>query len=226
MKKITLSAAILALAMMGCSDAGLDNSVASTNEVKKEAQNQNFLAKNYFEQGLWQGMVRHEYPGFAIDVNTYAEGAHGVGAYSLAYGPVPTVANVLTVAVAYCEFDANATYGYSCAKHSADFVSGIGLTPIDPMNPHSSAKEVETRTSNLNNVPVGGIATVTAVGVVWNQGAPNEDVFGVTHYSGPLNDYTAGLVYQKYLLQAQDNIMNNRCIDWMPGQNPCYYHWH
>ena len=60
MKKVTISAAVLALAMMGCSDAGLDNSVASTNEVKKEAQNQNFLAKNYFEQGLWQGMVRHE----------------------------------------------------------------------------------------------------------------------------------------------------------------------
>ena len=33
MKKITLSAAILALAMMGCSDTGVDNSVASTSEV-------------------------------------------------------------------------------------------------------------------------------------------------------------------------------------------------
>ena len=33
MKKITLSAAILASAMMGCSESGLDNSVASTSEV-------------------------------------------------------------------------------------------------------------------------------------------------------------------------------------------------
>ena len=36
MKKITLSAAIVALAMMGCSDAGLDNSVASTSEINSE----------------------------------------------------------------------------------------------------------------------------------------------------------------------------------------------
>ena len=46
MKKITLSAAALALAMMGCSDAGLDNSVASTNEVKNESQNAALLAKS------------------------------------------------------------------------------------------------------------------------------------------------------------------------------------
>ncbi|MDY6330209.1 MAG: hypothetical protein SPL52_01755 [Fibrobacter sp.] len=45
MKKITLSAAIMALAMMGCSDAGLDNSVASTSEVKN-TQDQTFLAKS------------------------------------------------------------------------------------------------------------------------------------------------------------------------------------
>ena len=44
MKKVTLSAAILAVAMMGCSDMGVDNSVASTNEVKSE-QPGNFLAK-------------------------------------------------------------------------------------------------------------------------------------------------------------------------------------
>lgn len=46
MKKITLSAAALALALMGCSDAGMDNSVASTsvNEVKNE-NTVPFLAK-------------------------------------------------------------------------------------------------------------------------------------------------------------------------------------
>lgn len=36
MKKITLSATVLALTMMGCSDSGLDNSVASTSEVKSD----------------------------------------------------------------------------------------------------------------------------------------------------------------------------------------------
>ena len=51
MKKVTLSATILALSMMGCSDAGLDNSVASTNEVKAEPTQEssygdNFLAKS------------------------------------------------------------------------------------------------------------------------------------------------------------------------------------
>ena len=54
MKKVTLSAAILALAMMGCSDAGLDNSVASApaSEVKSE-QTHNFLAK--FAIGVLEG---------------------------------------------------------------------------------------------------------------------------------------------------------------------------
>lgn len=33
MKKIALSAAVMALTMMGCSESGLDNSVASTSEV-------------------------------------------------------------------------------------------------------------------------------------------------------------------------------------------------
>ncbi len=43
MKKITLSAAIMALAMMGCSDVGLDNSVASasTSELKSDQVLQN-----------------------------------------------------------------------------------------------------------------------------------------------------------------------------------------
>lgn len=49
MKKVTMSAAVLALALMGCSDAGLDNSVASTstNEVKSEKTSP-ILAKSIY----------------------------------------------------------------------------------------------------------------------------------------------------------------------------------
>ena len=51
MKKSTLSAAIVALAMIGCSESGLDNSVASTSDVKNEqilqnANNTLLLAKS------------------------------------------------------------------------------------------------------------------------------------------------------------------------------------
>lgn len=40
MKKVTLSAAILALTMMGCSETGVDNSMtATTSDAQKEKNN-------------------------------------------------------------------------------------------------------------------------------------------------------------------------------------------
>jgi hypothetical protein len=216
MKKVTISAAVLALALMGCSDAGLDNSVASTNEVKKESA---ILAK-MAQQPLQRGMISYNYYGVSVIVNTYTEGSNGVGEYWLASGPLPNVANVLTVAVAYCDFD---QFGeYTCNQHSANFQNGTSDKPNNPLNPFSMANNVKTRTSNMVNIPHDAIGVVSAFGAVWNQGTPKEDVFNAATYAGPLNDYTAYLVYSKYLLQAQDNLLNNRCIDWMPGDDPCH----
>lgn len=45
MKKVTLGAVVWALAMMGCSESGMDNSVTSANEVKSE-NIMPFLAKS------------------------------------------------------------------------------------------------------------------------------------------------------------------------------------
>lgn len=223
MKKMTLSAALLAVVLMGCSESGLDNSVASTSDVKAEPA---FLARTFL-QDFHQGQGAYPIFDNVLHVNTYEEGNHGAGEYYFPNGPLPSVANVLTVAVAYCEYDPNDhVYGYSCAKHSAGFESGVGLTPIDPLNSKSTARNVKAYTGSLENVPVGGIGVVSSISVVWNQGASNEDIFGVSLYSGPLNQNTAMKVYQKYLLQAHDNILNNRCIDWMPDQDPCYYPWH
>ena len=107
MKKITLSAAIMALAMMGCSDAGLDNSVASTNEVKNE-QTQNFLAKinaqseNIVNVPLSEGapgvgdgyqFVAYPHAGLGIQVQTRVDldwdGYEGQGEFFVAAAPFP-----------------------------------------------------------------------------------------------------------------------------------------
>ena len=227
MKKVTLSAAILALSMMGCSDAGLDNSVASApaSEVKSE-QTHNFLARNFY-QDFHQGFGQYRFAGGVITVNTYEEGNHGAGEFYFPNGPLPSVVNVLTVAVAYCENDpSDPVYGYSCAKHSAGFQSGAGLTPIDPRNPISTGRNVKATTGSLENVPMGGLGVVSSIAAVFDQGTPNEDIWGVSLYSGPLTEYTAMKVYQKYLLQAADNMANNRCLNWMPGQPKCFERWH
>ena len=228
MKKVTLSAAILALSMMGCSDAGLDNSVASApaSEVKSE-QTHNFLARNFY-QDFHQGLGIYRFSGGVINVNTYEEGNHGAGAFAFSGGPLPSVVNVLTVAVAYCEYDPNDhKYGYSCAKHSAGFQSGATDKSIDPRNPdHSSGRDVKAITGSLENVPMGGLGVVSSIAAVFDQGTPTEDIWGVSLYSGPLTYNTAMKVYQKYLLQAAENMANNRCLNWMPDDDECFERWH
>ena len=117
MKKITLSAAIMALAMMGCSDAGLDNSVASTSEVSVEqvqssANEPLVLAKlgampNYHAReainnlqptgGNWysdhDGYARYQYPNYPIDVEMQTrvdldwDGYEGQGEFHVLLAP-------------------------------------------------------------------------------------------------------------------------------------------
>ena len=128
MKKITLSAAIVALAMMGCSDAGLDNSVASTSEINSEqiqssANEPLVLAKlgarpNYRDRqaidnlqptgGNWNynynGYERYQYPNLAIDVEMQTridldnDGYEGQGVFNALVTPFKP--NIIIGAVA------------------------------------------------------------------------------------------------------------------------------
>ena len=74
MKKVTLSAALLALMMMGCSDVGLDNSVASINEVKSEPA---FLAKSGY---VWPThALAVQEPLQKVDANNYVYHSYNTG---------------------------------------------------------------------------------------------------------------------------------------------------
>ena len=218
MKKVTISAAVLALAMMGCSDAGLDNSVASTNEVKKEAQDQNFLAKmepQPLMHGI-DGMVDYYYDnGLAIRVHSYVHptSPKGVGAFWKMSGPTPDVTNILTVAVAGCGIKANNQF--KCDHHRAHHESGYPNGPI-------FSNDMKSSTTYLD-VPRETIGVVAAFGAVWNSGTPNEDIFNAASYSGALDYGSALQVYYKYLLQAHNNLLNNRCIDYVPNETNCNY---
>ena len=130
MKKVTLSAALLTLTMMGCSDMGVDNSVASTskNDVKSE-QTQNFLAKSGdnpydmgFSGGNWYGNhngyenYTFEEIGIQVQMQTYFEGTNGKGVFHVMNAPFnPNFIRVVTQPYykcrgevsAYCDFPGN-----------------------------------------------------------------------------------------------------------------------
>ena len=82
MRKVALSAAILALSMMGCSDVGLDNSVASTNEVNVEPAQEssygaNFLAKSGYVWPTHSLAVQE--PLQKVDANNYVYHSYNTG---------------------------------------------------------------------------------------------------------------------------------------------------
>ena len=215
MKKVTLSAAILALAMMGCSDAGLDNSVASApaSEVKSE-QTHNFLAKltpeplSSGEVGLEHtGFKRYVYPndGIIVNVHTrpddYTWKSRGRATIWVESPVAADVASVITVAVAGCSMGSNGDV--NCTYHRAN------------LDAKFNSRGFDVYTAELP-VAYGQVGVMAAYGAVWNLGKKNQNEFNATTYGGNLPDNMAEAVYRKYLLQAHYNINHGRPIDEMP----------
>ncbi|MBQ7081416.1 MAG: hypothetical protein IJM92_17510 [Fibrobacter sp.] len=213
MKKVTLSAAILAVAMMGCSDMGVDNSVASTNEVKSE-QPGNFLAKltpepiSSGEVGLeHSGYKRYVYPedGIAVRVHSrpddYTWKSRGRATIWVESSVAADVATVVSVAVAGCSMGNNGDV--TCTHHRANWDSKAATRGFD------------VYTAELP-VPYGQVGVMAAYGAVWNLGKPSQNEFNSVTYGGALPDNMAYSVYQKYILQAVYNINHGRPIDEMP----------
>ncbi|WP_173474716.1 hypothetical protein [Fibrobacter succinogenes] len=215
MKKVTLSAAILALAMMGCSDAGLDNSVASApaSEVKSE-QTHNFLAKltpetlSSGEDGLeHSGYKRYVYPtdGIAVRVHSrpddYTWKPRGRATLWVESSVAADVATVITVAVAGCSMGRNGDV--TCNYHRANWDAKFNSRGFDVF------------TAELP-VSYDQVGVMAAYGAVWNLGRRNMNEFYTATYGGNLPDNMADAIYRKYLMQAQYNINNGRPIDEMP----------
>lgn len=207
MKKITLSAAILALAMMGCSDAGLDNSVASTtSETQSEYkikldENPNFLAKgsfggcdDYVSYGCGETVQigKHKYSyAFATDVNARNQGysALGLSVDNLDYA-IPDYVHTYAVCVrgcnelGYCQehtpIATNSLASYKVGSHSNDFLYTM-CTPL-----------------------VGGdrnsISVISTFAAVFNARKPDQFILQMSAHSSNLNQNQALLAYRHYMM--------------------------
>ena len=213
MKKVTLSAAILALMMMGCSDAGLDNSVASANEVNAD-QGRALLAKltpepiSSGEVGLeHSGYKRYVYPedGIAVRVHSRPDDftwkSRGRATIWVETSVAADLATVVSVAVAGCTMASNGDV--TCAHHRANWDSKAATRGFD------------VYTAELP-VLYEQVGVVAAYGAVWNLGKPSQNEFSSVTYGGTLPDSLAYSVYQKYILQAVYNINHRRPIDEIP----------
>ena len=207
MKKITLSAAILAMTMMGCSDMGVDNSVASTNDVKQEKSSANTVAslkKATIEETSLEVSYGHyttlDNMSFAFYGSSDVEESYekrGIGTFT-AYasnGSKFDEVTGITLNVANCYYIAD---GAEC-----QYIDW----KVDRWRPVQSGQLIINQTSNvLNFIDRDRITSISHFSGVWHKGRNDEVTLSGSTYSGYLNDThnpnMAVLVAQKYFPMA------------------------
>ncbi len=223
MKKVTLSAAILALSMMGCSDVGLDNSVASApaSEVKSE-QSGNHLAKSiYYNWGSTYtylfnmdpenpyndgyGFFATEEAGIGFSVKTIIDqdwdGTEAQGEFIIHGAPfAPRTFFAATGLFSDCSYNEPYYTTANCKGFAnVDYV-------YDPQNVNKLSAVVTSprnpRGQKLANDKLSGAVSVF-VGV-WNQNSPYELPLKGATYRGPIFDGANGAkkalaIYRKYI---------------------------
>lgn len=214
MKKVTLSAAVLALAMMGCSDAGLDNSVASTNDAKSVQNASNAVAALMKASDNEEDfLIHYEYRTSHYGVNFAFYGSseveesidnRGIGEFRIytSNNSKIDVINGITLNVADCRLDgqsAKCKYVIWNADRWFNVPSGATVT---------------NRTDNtLHFIDRDRITTISTFAGVWNMGRSNEVIMSGSTYDGYLertnNKYLAMLVAQKYLPMAAAEFENS-----------------
>lgn len=233
MKKITLSAAIMALAMMGCSDVGLDNSVASTNDVKQE-KSYNSLAKiNDPQNAVFHRLLNmvptdnngngYEYYAFVdagigiqfhtIDDSDY-DGHEAKAVFNIAQLPFNYIAQaplypntILVVTGLFSDCD---SYGYCTGFHNVGvaFKENKNISNVSiqsPPNPRG-----EKLSPNKWYMEYG---TMSAFVAVWNQGTTSELVTNGAIYHGGMFEAPDGAskvrgIYNRYIWpEIRDRII-------------------
>lgn len=214
MKKVTLSAAVLALAMMGCSDAGLDNSVASTNDAKSVQKSSNVVsalmkASDSEEDFLihYEYRTSHYGVNFAFYGSSYVEenvSNRGVGEFYIytSNNSKIDVVNGITLNVADCRLDGQSA--------KCKYV----IWKADRWYNVRSGELVTNRTDNtLHFIDRDRITTISTFAGVWNMGRSNEVIMSGSTYDGYLertnNKFLAMLVAQKYLPMAAEEFENS-----------------
>ena len=222
MKKITLSAAILALAMMGCSDTGVDNSVASasTNEVKIVetkpslarivASPENIEIEHLTPGNNGYRFYPYEKYGIGVEMATVVDldwdGYEGQSAYHVLDAPYnPNIIHVVTTLVADCIFK---FYPYTLCKtertgsaHVPNTDVALVQTPRDGLG--------QKVAHDMDGAKIGAVSAFVAI---WNQGTPVEIVLKAATYSGGLFQGNDGLkkaqaVYDTYIKGEVCNIL-------------------
>jgi len=237
MKKITLSAAVLAMTMMGCSDMGLDNSVASTNEVKSEptqqtAYNADFLAKSatgfYRDEELSggnygnnnNGYERYAYEvGIEVQMQSYIDygGVTSIGAYHVMNAPYrPDVIRVMTLPLYHCRLTNNQTDAYC---HKGD-KSRLGVVTVDNKTMGTNIMGATAESAELIHPSIADpneANVISSFTAIWNQGRSDEVILTAVTYNGPWfqrqvngeGKKLAKKAYQKYFLPAVADYFNH-----------------
>ena len=223
MKKITLSAAILAMTMMGCSDMGIDNSVASTNDVKQE-QSHNSLAKvngtpYVFQEplaavapngGLFSNSKWLHYPNVGIDftVKTYIDPGSfiPVGELHMDNGPTPDYFRITTYPLYNC--------GIMTIDKKRQAYCNIYNYNNLTVEVFPNVRDGVTQTDNIDSPfhPGNGyqyekLNVITYYIAVWNEGKSNQVILAGTIYNGNQlqnRPELAQMAYEKYFLPAQN----------------------
>ncbi len=213
MKKITLSAAVLALAMMGCSDAGLDNSVASTNEVKNESQNAALLAKSgsnsyypnidqpyayqmplsesityNFQVGAIKMRMNSSYGTHMYGTNNgkmYAVGTCSVDKSMGGYArEEPDLIRAITLPLYNCSVDQNPPhYTVHCDNRGFNPDRNTNFLEIKQVKNANTATAV-SRELNTNSVWSTVQNSITYCIAVWNKGKQNQTILAGTVFGG------------------------------------------
>lgn len=218
MKKITLSAAIVALAMMGCSESGLDNSVASTSEVT-DVQNlysadfvpvlkkyNSTLTCSDFSELCIESTPESNHHSNMIWISSHVSGRTGSGKIWITKWKNPNngakslnqyvdMLHVYTVCVRDCDANGN------CLEHSniAEYHNPKQFLAM------TSDNKIQWHEVQCNVKGNGRVGTVSNYAAVLNAGTPDELVMMGSTYSGLDNEYQALRVYQNYLAAPLQN---------------------
>lgn len=221
MKKVALSAAILALAMMGCSDVGLDNSVASSNEETSEQ-----TQSNEKPIALLKTLVSHETYNFnrmyTDTIGSYAYYMHvgsGVDALNQGSGTVwveriplgkrrekntiPDYLHMVTACVQGCDDYGNCNYSAPVAKTSIYRPSFVGLYASGRFDYNLSMNSAQTLRCESLPRDRGPVGVVSYFAVVFNAGQYDEVILqGLS--SRNLNEIQTIKVSQDYIMPTQN----------------------
>lgn len=211
MKKITLSAAILALTMMGCSESGLDNSVASTSEITDaqnlysadfvpalKKQSATFICDNfgaYCADHPEVGGKKYRFMIGSTVSGNYGSGSIWIGSITNSNLSVKAdMLHIYTVCVRDCD-----DLGF-CSEHSGVMEYHHSKTFLPANGNYIQMQDLQCSVTGDDDV-----GTVSNYAAVLNAGKSDEIVMMGSTYTGLSSYNKALLVYQRYLAAPLQN---------------------